>query len=1112
MNRYRVSVLSVLLAISTMVGVVGAAQQSVTELVASSPGQTFEQDKALCETLLRQGHVAIRALCDAVQPSGDDGRVRTVLMDLAVTVGKGAPQQREMFSKTICEALQSNADKEIKALFIQLLQNTGGDEAVSTLAGYLNDARLSSPAATALTQIGTEAACNALLESLAKQDTVAKTDVILGLGSLRVQKASGAIAALLDNPPLRESARWALANIGDEAAAGPIVSDWKKAAGYAKSVAGDDYLLLAERLEGKGQKDKALAICKQFGADAPIHQQIKALAISASVQGEQAMNDLLAAADSDNIELQAAAVNMAGAIPGAKVTAQWTEKLQKANPVLAARILAMLGERGDKSAWDAVVKAFGNADAQVVIAAMASAAKLGPAEAVEPILAVLKQNAQPEIIAAGRDILMRLPSDKPLLAAGEALKTMPQASRIALMEGLAGRSAMCCSAAVLAQAQDADGPIRLAAMKALSDVAGAGDMPAVIKLMLDSTNEQERTALQRAVVQAASREADKEKQAQPLLDVLPTVSGANKAVVLRCMGRIGGAKALTTVLDATKSEDAEIKDAGIRALADWPDASALNGLMGIVKTGELKHQVLALRSGLKLLQTSGLSDADKLKLTKEALAAVSRPEEKRLVLGAVGQIKSSAALQLAASCLDDASLQSDAAVSAARIALPAEGQERGLEGYETAKVLKKAIDLIKNDELKQQAQKYLETLPKAASVKRPVPEGFTALFNGKDLTGWKGVLLPPNDNPVKRAALTPEQRAECQAKADESMKTHWSVEEGVLVFDGHGFSLSTAEDYESFEMYVDWKIDSHGDSGIYLRGSPQVQIWDPADWPEGSGGLYNNQKNPSKPLVKADNPIGVWNTFFIRMVGERVTVYLNDKLIVDNVLMENYWDRSRPIFPTGPIELQCHGHRICFDNIFVRRLPAAQDDGWVTLFNGKDLTGWIGDVKGYVVEDGAIVCRGGQNIFAAEEYADFHLKFDFCLTPGANNGLGIRAPKDGDAAYGGMELQILDDSSEQYASLKPYQYHGSIYGVVPAKRGHLKPVGQWNSEEVIAKGRHITVILNGVTIVDADITEATEKGTIDGNAHPGLANERGHIGFLGHGSQVSFKNIQIKKL
>jgi HEAT repeat protein len=471
MSLYRVYVLSVVLAI---IGAAWAAQPSVAELLATSPGQTFEQDKALCETLLKQGPEAIRALCDLVQPSGDDGRVRTVLMDLAVTVGKGAPQQREMFSKTICEVLQSNADKEIKALYIQLLQYAGGDEAVGTLAEYLNDARLSSPAATALIQIGTETACNALLDSLARQDTVAKTDVIIGLGSLRVQKASGAIAALLDNPPLRESARWALANIGDEAAVELIESDWKKAAGYAKSVAGDDYLLLAERLVEKGQKDKALAICKQFGVEAPIHQQIKVLAILVSVQGEQTMTELLAAADSDNAELQAAAVKMGGAIRGAKVTIQWVDKLQKANPTLAARILGMLGDRGDQSAWEAVVKAFGHADGQVVIAAMEAAVKLRPGEAVEPILAVLRQNAQPEIIAAGRDILMRLPSDKPLLAAAEALKTMPQASRIALIEGLAGRAAMCCSARPAGSGSEADGPIRLAGDEGILSDDGRG--------------------------------------------------------------------------------------------------------------------------------------------------------------------------------------------------------------------------------------------------------------------------------------------------------------------------------------------------------------------------------------------------------------------------------------------------------------------------------------------------------------------------------------------------------------------------------------------------------------------------------------------------------------
>ena len=141
-----------------------------------------------------------------------------------------------------------------------------------------------------------------------------------------------------------------------------------------------------------------------------------------------------------------------------------------------------------------------------------------------------------------------------------------------------------------------------------------------------------------------------------------------------------------------------------------------------------------------------------------------------------------------------------------------------------------------------------------------------------------------------------------------------------------------------------------------------------------------------------------------------------------------------------------------------------------------------------------------------------HLFFEFLLSPGANNGLGIRAPLRGDAAYVGIELQILDNSAEMYKDLKPYQYHGSIYGVVPAKRGFLKAPGQWNAQTVTAKGRRITVVLNGETIVDADLDEASDPETMDGREHPGLRRTRGHIGFLGHGSHVEFRNIRIKEL
>jgi len=196
------------------------------------------------------------------------------------------------------------------------------------------------------------------------------------------------------------------------------------------------------------------------------------------------------------------------------------------------------------------------------------------------------------------------------------------------------------------------------------------------------------------------------------------------------------------------------------------------------------------------------------------------------------------------------------------------------------------------------------------------PEGFQALFNGKDLTNWKGLV----GNPKTRAKMSPDELAKAQEKADAEAAEHWKVEDGILVFDGKGKSLCTAKDYRNFEMYVDWKIKPQGDSGIYLRGTPQVQIWDPNQHGVGSGGLYNNQKNPSKPSKTADNPIGKWNTFLIKMVDDKVWITLNGELVVDGVVLENFWERDKPIYATGQIELQDHGNTLYFRNIYLREL------------------------------------------------------------------------------------------------------------------------------------------------------------------------------------------------
>ena len=193
-----------------------------------------------------------------------------------------------------------------------------------------------------------------------------------------------------------------------------------------------------------------------------------------------------------------------------------------------------------------------------------------------------------------------------------------------------------------------------------------------------------------------------------------------------------------------------------------------------------------------------------------------------------------------------------------------------------------------------------------------------------------------------------------------------------------------------------------------------------------------------------------------------------------------------------------------------------KEDGFFWLFNGEDLDHWIGNKTDYIVKNNEIAVRpkngGSGNLYTAEAYSEFNFRFEFKLTPGANNGLGIHAPLKGDAAYVGKELQILDNTAAVYANLKPYQYHGSVYGIIAAKRGYLNPVGDWNAQEVIVQGDHIKIILNGTVIVDGNIKEATKDGPKDGKNHPGLERNTGHIGFLGHGSPLEFRNIRIKDL
>ena len=391
------------------------------------------------------------------------------------------------------------------------------------------------------------------------------------------------------------------------------------------------------------------------------------------------------------------------------------------------------------------------------------------------------------------------------------------------------------------------------------------------------------------------------------------------------------------------------------------------------------------------------------------------------------------------------------------------------------------------------------------------PQGFTALFNGFNLDGWQGLV----ENPPKRAQMSRAELARAQKEADQVMLQHWRVIDGILYFNGKGFNnICTVKDYGDFELLLDWKIEKGGDSGIYLRGAPQVQIWDPGQHGIGSGGLYNNQIHPGTPLLIADRPLGQWNTMRIIMHSENVTVYLNDHLVVDEVVLENYWERDKPVYPRGPIELQAHNSPLYFRNIFIREIndvsPALFNGD---LFNGRDLEGWkviAGETDSWQVSDGILFTegKGGGWLSTDREYGDFRLELEFKVPPGGNSGVFIRAPHEGDPAYTGMEIQILDDYADKYKNLKPWQYTGSIYGLKPPRQRVSKKAGEWQHMVITCRGPQVLVLLNGIDVVEANLIDFMDRE----KDHAGIKRRKGYIGLQNHSSIIEYRNIRLTEL
>jgi HEAT repeat protein len=892
----------------------------IDSILTGYPAENAAKKDDLAAALLATGRDGILEVCRRLAAPGkaDDAAARFAVNSLALRAGRaGAPEKdRLLLVNALLSSLKKAPDADVKDFLISQVQLVGRAEAVKPLSGYLADPRLGGPAIRALLAIRTPDAEKALLKALGHSPAANRIPLIIALGDLGSRGAVKKILPFAGSPDreLRDASLQALAEIGDPAAerllAGiPVISSAEE-----RAVSASRYLLFARRRAEAGDKARAAAIARSIIGkyDTPPESQIRSRALSllADIMGKEVIADCLIAMDSPDREYRIHALEIASTYPGPEITGRWLAKLPEAAPEARANIIVMLGRRGDGTALPAVKETLSSPEKAVRLAAIEAAARLGGSAAIPDIMPILR-TADADEAEAVKQVLLGFSEADAVPPAAAAFADATPPARKALIEVFAAKAARDRADLVLGEAASEDADVRAAALKALESVVSASDLPKILDLLIAAPSSAESLPLQNAVAAAANRIADPEKRADAVLAALATAPLNRKPDLIKPLARIGGGRALQAVIDETKNPDPQIQTAAVSTLAGWSDGSAAAPLLALARdAADRKYAYLALQGYVRLVNASDKAPGAKLALLNEALGLARDSAEKRVVVGGYGAIRGIESFKAAAAWLDNPEIRAKAAAAAARIAMPVPG-EAGLRGVATARALKKAAAFIESDWIRGLTGDYAEEILGT--------EGFGLLFNGEDLAGWQGLV----EDPVKRAKMTLAELAVAQRKSDEDMRLHWSVQDGILLFDGKGHSLCTAREYGDFEMFVDWKIEPGGDSGIYLRGAPQVQIWDPAQWPEGSGGLYNNKIGPAKPLKPVDNPVGSWNTFHIIMKGERVTVYLNDVLVVDDVVMENYWERDKPIYPVGRIELQAHSTPLRFRNIRLR-VPEAR--------------------------------------------------------------------------------------------------------------------------------------------------------------------------------------------
>ncbi|WP_298648778.1 DUF1080 domain-containing protein [uncultured Proteiniphilum sp.] len=1096
----------------------------IADALAQLPADTPQKYNRTIADLVSTGEAGLLDLISRMNPPGNQ---TNETLDYAISGWShfvaNDNAARNVAAGAFEKALSQPLDKEIKAFLIRQLRTIATDDNVDVLSAFLTDEQLSAPAAQTLVSIGTEKAGNALLTALTGTNAEGiRLNLINAIGQTRYQQAEPALLGLLNgnsSEAMQKVLLNALGNVGTKESLNALRSATENAGyAYRKDNATASYISLLGRLNNtepklvKKEAENLLATGKKQNKQDIKIAAVKLLLAQSSVKKE----DILKSAIRDgDITYLSGLLNLYPFQDDKKSTELIQKELASAkSPQVQTALIYWSGNHNKKASIPQMAGLTNSSDNMVQKAATLSLAKLGGEEALIALASLLKSNND-ETVTLAKDALSTYNGDISYTLAS-VFEQSGDAGKKAILELISSRKMESQYNLVYNQMFGNNAAVKSVAANTLKDVVTDKNLPDLFTL-LERSDAAHVPAIQQAINAALAY--------LPAEEQLPLVtermkSSSNKHLYYTALANSGSQEAMDIITNAYASATGAEKEAAFDALSQWKSFHVIYPMLDIARSSTNNRELEKVTDALiSVIRNSGQTGAIRYLYLREAMQFAQTDKQKNDLLRLIGNTGQYQAMLFATPYMDIPALKETAALAAMNIAI----NDPSFAGTETTHVLNKVSKTLSNPDADYQRQSITKYL-----TENPAEGGYVSVFNGKNLDGWKGLV----ENPIKRAKMSPRELATAQTKADKEAANDWKVEDGNIVFDGKGYNnLCTGKQYGDFEMLVDWKLypGAEPDAGIYLRGTPQVQIWDTArvnvGAQVGSGGLYNNQQNPSKPLKVADQKVGEWNTFLIRMVGERVSVWLNGELVTDNVILENFWDRNQPIFPVEQIELQAHGSKVAYRDILIREIPRPEPftlsseeekEGFRILFDGTNLDQWTGNKRDYAVESGNIVLHpsqgSGGNLYTSDQFDNFVFRFEFMLTPGANNGLGIRTPLEGDAAYVGMELQILDNEAPIYEQLAIYQYHGSVYGVIPATRGFLKPVGEWNYQEVIADGDHIKVILNGTTILDGNIRKASQNGTLDKREHPGLLNKTGHIGFLGHGSKVKFRNIRIKEL